>query len=123
MIYLDLYRPKRVIKIHRKDCPNARNIKEKYPYRIITTRWSGKSGAQFQATLRIIGNDDLGIVTNITSIIAKEKSAYLRNISIDSHDGMFSGHLVVSIDNAATLESLIKKIKTIKGVKDVQRNL
>lgn len=112
-----------VIKIHRVDCPNARNIRARYPYRIIPARWSGKNGAQFQSTLRIIGNDDLGIVTNITSIIAKEKNAYLRNISIDSGGGMFSGFLIVSIDDASTLDSLIKKIKTIKGVKDVQRNL
>jgi GTP pyrophosphokinase len=67
-----------VIKIHRYDCPNAANIREKYPYRIITTRWSGKIGQQFAATLRVVGHDDIGIVTNITSIINKESSTSLR---------------------------------------------
>ncbi len=111
-----------VIKIHRSDCPNASNIRDKYPYRIITTRWSGKFGEQFGATLRIIGHDDIGIVTNITSIITKEKNITLRNISIDSNDGLFQGYLVVGVSDTHSLNSLIKKIKTVKGVKDVQRS-
>lgn len=111
-----------IIKIHRTDCPNAANIREKYPYRIITTRWSGRIGEQFGATLRVVGNDDIGIVTNITSIINKEKSTTLRSISIDSHDGLFQGFLVVGVADTVSLNNLIKKIKTVKGVKDVQRS-
>ncbi len=111
-----------VIKIHRLDCPNSQHIKDKYPYRLITTRWSGKLGNQFGATLRIIGHDDLGIVTNITSIINKEKDASLRSISISSNDGIFQGHLVVGISDNVSLNNLIKKIRTVKGVKDVTRS-
>ena len=110
-----------VIKIHRTDCPNARNIRERYPYRMITTRWSGKIGNQFAATLRVVGRDDIGIVTNITSIISREKNATLRNISIDSNDGLFQGHLTIGVSDTHTLSTLIKKIQTVKGVKEVQR--
>ncbi len=111
-----------VIKIHRTDCPNAHNIRERYPYRMITTRWSGKIGEQFAVTLRVVGRDDIGIVTNITSIINKEKNVSLRNISIDSHDGLFQGHLIIGISDTRMLNSLIRKIQTVKGVKEVQRN-
>lgn len=111
-----------VIKIHKNDCPNAAHIRNKYPYRLITTRWSGKVGSQFGATLRIIGYDDIGIVTNITSIISKEKNVLLKSISIDSNDGLFQGYLVVGVSDIQALEMLMKKIKTVKGVKDVQRN-
>ncbi len=110
-----------VIKIHRTDCPNARNIRERYPYRMITTRWSGKIGNQFAATLRVVGRDDIGIVTNITSIISREKNATLRNISIDSNDGLFQGHLTIGVSDTHALSTLIKKIQTVKGVKEVQR--
>jgi GTP pyrophosphokinase len=111
-----------VVKIHRDDCPNARNIRSRYPYRVIRTRWSGKFDGQMAATLSIIGHDDIGIVTNITSIINKEKSTSLRNISIDSNDGLFQGYVVVGISNTQALNDLIKKIKAIKGVKDVSRS-
>jgi GTP pyrophosphokinase len=110
-----------VVKIHRDDCPNAANIRSRYPYRVIRTRWSGKFDGQMAATLSIIGHDDIGIVTNITSIINKEKSTSLRNISIDSNDGLFQGYVVVGISNTQALNDLIKKIKAIKGVKDVSR--
>lgn len=111
-----------VIKIHRSDCSNAAHLKERYPYRLIRTRWSGAGGAQFPATLRVVGKDDIGIVTNITSIINKEKSVSLRSIAIDSHDGLFSGVLTVTVEDTASLNQLIKKITTVKGVKNVERN-
>lgn len=111
-----------VVKIHRNDCPNAAHIRERYPYRIITTRWSGKGGEQFGASITVTGVDDIGIVTNITSIINKERDISLRNIAIDSHDGNFSGTLVVGVSSTTALDALIRKIKTIKGVKHVQRS-
>lgn len=109
------------IKIHREDCPNAANIREKYPYRIITTRWSGKAGQQFWATLRVVGQDDKGIVTNISSILNKERDTILRSISIDSHDGLFQGILVVGVVDGESLKNIVKKISTVKGVKNVTR--
>ena len=110
------------IKIHRCDCPNAKEMRSRFPYRIVKARWAGKSqGKQYPITLRIIGHDDIGIVTNITSIINKENNILLRSISIDSHDGLFSGMLTVTVDDNTKLESLIKKIKTVKGVKQINR--
>ena len=111
-----------VIKIHRSDCPNAAHIRIKYPYRIIRTEWSGKLGSQFGATIRIVGNDDIGIVTNITSIINKEKNVTLRNITVDSNDGLFQGYIIVGVNDTTSLNQLIKKLQTVKGVKNVQRS-
>ena len=110
------------IKIHRCDCPNAREMHARFPYRIVKARWAGKSqGKQYPITLRIIGHDDIGIVTNITSIISKESHILLRSIGIDSHDGLFSGMLTVMVDDTSNLEALIKKLRTVKGVKQVSR--
>ncbi len=111
-----------VIKIHRSDCPNAHNIIQRYPYRIIRTRWSGKFGGQMGVTIRILGHDDIGIITNITSIITKEKNVSLRNISVDSNDGLFQGYVIVGVNDNNALKELIKKIKTVKGVKEVERS-
>lgn len=109
------------VKIHKNICPNAANIKARYPYRVIRADWSGKSGTMLPATLRVVGNDDIGIVTNITSIISHEAGVALRNISIDSHDGLFHGYLVIGVSDQRQLTTLVKKIKTVKGVKDVIR--
>ena len=110
------------IKIHREDCPNATQMKQRFGYRIVKARWAGKGASQYAITLHIVGNDDLGIVSNITSIISKEEKMLMRSISIDSHDGLFSGHLTVMLDDTSRLQQLIKKLKTVKGVKNVSRS-
>ena len=109
------------IKIHRCDCPNAPELRRRFGYRIVKAKWSGKGASQYQITLRIIGNDDLGIVNNLTSIISKDEKLVLRSINIDSHDGLFRGNLVVMMGDTARLETLIKKLRTVKGVKQVER--
>ncbi len=109
------------IKIHREDCPNAPELRKRFGYRIVKARWSGKGASQYAITLRIIGNDDIGIVNNLTSIISKDEKLVLRNINIDSHDGLFSGNVTIMIDDNTRLESLLKKLRTVKGVKQVDR--
>ena len=111
------------IKIHRHDCPNANQMTERFGYRIVKARWAGKSeGTQYPITLRIVGHDDIGIVTNITSIISKENGISLRSIGIDSNDGLFSGTLTIMVGDTGRLEALIKKLRTVKGVKQVNRS-
>ena len=109
------------IKIHRQDCPNAPELRRRYGYRVVKAKWSGKGSSQYSITLRVIGNDDIGIVNNLTSIISKDEKLVLRSINIDSHDGLFSGNLVVMLEDTSRLEALIKKLRTVKGVKQVER--
>lgn len=109
------------IKIHREDCPNAPELKKRFGYRIVRAKWSGKGSSQYAITLRVIGNDDIGIVNNLTSIISKDEKLVLRSINIDSHDGLFNGNLTIMIDDNTRLESLMKKLRTVKGVKQVIR--
>lgn len=109
------------IKIHRKNCPNAKDMFSRFAYRVIPAKWSGKSGSTYTVTLRIIGNDDIGIINNLTSIIAKETGISMRSISIDSNDGLFHGNISVMLNNTDMLNGLIKKLKTVKGVKEISR--
>ena len=109
------------IKIHSKGCPNAPELRKRFGYRIVKARWSGKGASQYNITLRIVGNDDLGIVNNITSIISKEEKIVMKSINIDSHDGLFSGNLDVLVEDTGKLESLLKKLRTVRGVKSVVR--
>ena len=109
------------IRIHRSSCPNLLRMKERYPYRIVRARWSGKSGSQYSITLNVVGQDDIGIISNISSIINKEPDTMLRSISIDSNGGLFQGRLTVLVSDLSSLDRLIKKLKQIKGVREVER--
>lgn len=110
------------IKIHRKDCPNAQQLHQRFGYRIVEARWAGKGqGSSYSITLKVVGQDDIGIVTNLTSIISKEDGVTLRSIGINSQDGLFSGTITIMIGDTSKLDALLKKLKTVKGVKQITR--
>ncbi|WP_439185155.1 RelA/SpoT family protein [Carboxylicivirga taeanensis] len=109
------------IKIHRKNCPNAIDMHTKFGYRIVKAQWTSGSDTSYQATLKITGVDDIGIVTNISQVISKELKIKIRSMSIDSHEGIFEGTLTVFVDNINSLTALIRKIKNIRGVYTVSR--
>ncbi len=109
------------ISIHRTDCPNAPQMRQRYAYRIVEATWAGEAQGQYAATLHIVGNDDVGIVANITSLISKEANMQMRDISVSAADGLFAGQLTVMIADNARLSLLIKKLRTIKGIKSVTR--
>lgn len=111
------------IKIHKTDCSNAPQMIARFGYRIVKARWSGKSaGSQYPITLHIVGHDDIGIVTNITSLISKEKNISLRSISIDSNAGLFQGNLTIMVNDTKDLDIIVKKLKVVKGVKNISRS-
>ena len=109
------------IKIHRQDCPNAPEMRRRFGYRIVKARWAGKGSSKYAITLRVVGHDDIGIVSNITDIISKDEKIVMRSINIDSHDGLFSGNLTIQVEDIARLNQLVKKLKAVKGVKQVER--
>ena len=109
------------IKIHRTDCPNATELRRRFGYRIVNAQWSGKGNSRYDITLQVVGNDDIAIVNNITSVIAKEEQLQVRSINIDSDDGLFRGNVTVMVNDNTHLASLVRKLKAIKGVRDVRR--
>lgn len=110
------------IKIHRLRCPNATNMLQKYPYRIIKTKWSHSSAQhEFTVGIRIIGSDEIGIVSNVTQLLSNDLRVNIRSFNISSHDGNFEGLLSLYILNIQNLDKLLDKIKTIKGIHTAER--
>lgn len=110
------------IKIHRTGCPNATELRNKYAYRIVRAQWTGEaSSGNYLAAIKVVGEDDIGIISNISSIISKETRVKLRSITVESNEGLFEGVVSVYVSNSLILNSLIKKIKVIKGVLSVSR--
>ncbi|MDP4188544.1 MAG: DUF5913 domain-containing protein, partial [Bacteroidota bacterium] len=111
------------IKIHRTSCPNAREMIAKYGYRVVNARWARTEGdnAFFQATIKVTGIDDVGIVSNISDVISKDLKVNMRSISVDTNDGVFEGVIKVFIHNTNHLQTLIRKLAKVKGVLKVSR--
>ncbi|WP_462319137.1 RelA/SpoT family protein [Marinilabilia sp.] len=109
------------IRIHRTSCPNAPDMRKKYGYRIVPAKWTGEAGGSYLASLKVTGEDDIGIVTNISQVVSKDMGLKMRSINVDSHDGVFEGTLSVFVNNKQLLNRLMKKIKSIRGVFSVSR--
>ncbi|OFX89169.1 MAG: RelA/SpoT family protein [Bacteroidetes bacterium GWF2_33_16] len=110
------------IKIHRTNCPNARQLIEKYNYRIINAKWN-KSVAKksFQTTIKITGIDEIGMLNKITDIISKDFKVKMRHITMDSNDGLFEGLLKLYVESTEHLDVLFRKLKKEKGILKVIR--
>jgi GTP pyrophosphokinase len=110
------------IKIHRLTCPNAPQLYERYPYRIIKAKWQEtKKKSSFQATIRIAGTDEQGIVGQISYVLSKDIGVQMRSINIDTNNGAFDGTLRVYVNGLDHLDFLMNKLKSINGVISVTR--
>ncbi|MRT92857.1 bifunctional (p)ppGpp synthetase/guanosine-3',5'-bis(diphosphate) 3'-pyrophosphohydrolase [Ancylomarina sp. 16SWW S1-10-2] len=109
------------IRIHRVSCPNANEMMTRYPYRVVKSTWSAKGSASYQAVIHITGEDELGMVNNITELISKDLRVKMRAIQVETNAGSFEGRLTVVVSNIDHLNNLIAKLKLIKGVSKVSR--
>ena len=110
------------IKIHRDRCPNALQMKERYPYRVIKAKWKDLSNkGSFLTTLHISGTDEVGIIGEITHIISKDVGTHMRSMNIETDKGNFEGKLQVFVHGLEHLEFLIQRLQKVKGITSVFR--
>ena len=112
------------VKIHRTNCPNAVSLMSNYGYRIIKAQWRStdvKHETKFLAGIRIVGIDDVGIVSSLSEIISKNMGVNMKAITIESHDGTFEGTISVYVEDTKHLDDLIKNIKGKHANMDVFR--
>ncbi len=109
------------IKIHRTNCPNAAKLMSSYGYRIVKAKWTSQKELAFLTGLRITGIDDMGLINKLTTVISNDFRINMRSITVDSHEGIFEGSIMVFVNDTQHLDHLIKRLKQVKGVTSVTR--
>jgi len=109
------------IKIHRENCPNAIQMMSKYNYRIVKAKWTNQESIAFLAGVRISGIDQVGLVNELTKVISDEYNVNMRSISFDTDDGIFTGSIMVYVNDTKHLTELMRKLRNISGVNTVSR--
>ncbi len=110
------------VKIHRVNCPNATQMISRYGYRVVKASWTRSDGSSlYQVDIKVVGVDDIGLVSRITDVISKDLKVNMRSISIDTTDGMFEGHIKLFVKDTSHLDTLINKLKRVKGVLNTSR--
>lgn len=103
------------ISIHRKSCGNAIRMSERFGYREIAVNWGDSSGERIY-TLKLVGEDRLGIVNDVTMVVANDAYANLRSIMVDTKDKEFEGIIKVLINDGKNVDVLIQRLLKIKGL-------
>ena len=109
------------VRIHRRSCKNAPHLLTDHTERIIRVEWSRQKDVQFPATLRLVGEDRVGIVSDITTVISKSLKTNIRSITVTSEDGMFEGQIVLYVSDTAQLTRVVKRLGRLDGIYGVHR--
>lgn len=105
------------IKIHRTTCPNAGQLNQRWPYRVVNARWKGSSKAgAFQTTVKITGVDEIGILNRISEVISKDLRVNMRNLNVSSRDGLFEAQIQLYVEDTKHLEMLLYRLSRVQGV-------
>lgn len=110
------------IKIHRSTCTNASQMLERYHYRVVSAAWAAMSElTSYVATIRISGNDQPGILNDITNVVSGDLKADIRSINLNSRNNKFDGYIMVNVDGKSHLNLIIGKLAKLKGIRKVSR--
>lgn len=106
------------ITIHRVNCKNAIAMKKRYPYRLVEVKWQGDVPSR--ATIKVVAKDSFGILSDITEVM-KQMEINIIDASMGTRNGMYEGRFVVHVTSVNYLEQLIRKLRSLNNVTEVQR--
>ena len=109
------------IKIHRTNCPNAKQLRANYSYRIIPARWKSEKLEYFVAGIKFTGIDDVGLLNELTTIISQEENVNMKSLNFNSDDGIFEGEIMLYVYDKNHLDNLIEKLQDIESILTVER--
>lgn len=109
------------IKVHRASCKNAPHLLLERAERVLDVEWSRQKDVQFVAALRIVGEDRVGLVSDLTTVISKNLKTNIRSMTIAGEDGMFEGIVGLYVSDLGQLQRIMKRLLRLDGVYGVYR--
>jgi GTP pyrophosphokinase len=109
------------LKIHRTNCPNAASLLANYGHRVVKAKWAKNKEISFLTGVKINGLDDVGVINKITNVVSGELKMNMRSMSIDSHDGVFEGTIMVFVNHKEELDALCQRLEELQGINKVIR--
>ncbi len=109
------------IVVHKNKCPEAVKVSASYGNRIVDIVWTTHKLYSFLVKVALSGSDRFGIYNDITTVISKQLNANIRNINLESHDGIWEGTIELYVHDTKDLNNLMMNLGKIKGVNSVKR--
>jgi GTP pyrophosphokinase len=107
--------------IHRTNCPNAAKLLANYGHRVVKTKWVKNKEISFLTGIKIVGLDDVGVVSKITNLISGELKINISAITIEAKEGLFEGNIKLFVHDKDELDNLVNRLKSLPGIESVDR--
>jgi GTP diphosphokinase / guanosine-3',5'-bis(diphosphate) 3'-diphosphatase len=107
--------------IHRTACPNAARLMASYGHRVVKTKWAKNKEISFLTGLKIVGLDDVGVVSKITSLISSELKININALTIEAKEGIFEGNIRIYVHDKEELDNLVQRLLALEGIQSVER--
>ncbi len=109
------------IKIHRTTCPNATELLANHGNRVIKAKWTSQHEVAFLTGLKVIGTDRVGLINDVSKVISEELKVNMSSLAFNTDQGIFSGEIMLYVNDTRHLEMLISKLEKVEGVVKVAR--
>jgi GTP pyrophosphokinase len=110
----------RGITIHRADCPNLASLPD--PERLIPVSWGDQGGATFPVAIRVSAWDRVGLLKDVSTLLADEKVNILSVLTKTHDDRTVTLLLTLEVEGISQLLRMIHKLEGVRDVAEVRRD-
>lgn len=108
--------------VHKTDCNELIHLAAQKGENIIgNIKWSTYKAESYLSEIKLRGLDRVGVLRDLAQVITVELDINIRELQIQSHDGIFEGKISLYVPDTDSLYSLIDKVGKIKGIDKVER--
>jgi GTP pyrophosphokinase len=108
--------------VHKTSCNELVRLASQHGENIVgDIRWSSHKVMSYLSIIRVQGIDRIGILMDLVQVITGELNINIRELKIQSHDGIFEGEISLYVASTDDLNAVLAKIKKINGVDKAQR--
>lgn len=109
--------------VHKATCDELNRLAAQFGRNIVKEeiKWSQHKAMSFLSTVALRGIDRMGLLLDLSKVISGDFSINIREVNIQSHDGIFEGTISLYVKDAESLHAILEKIRKIKGIESVKR--
>lgn len=109
------------LKVHRTNCNNLKHLLKTEPEHVVDVSWNRQAGNQFIGAIKIVGEDRVGLINDISSTISNNLKTNMKSINVNSDTGSFEGTIIVYVEDLGHLEKIIRRVLKIEGINQAYR--
>ncbi|MDE7123315.1 MAG: GTP pyrophosphokinase, partial [Alistipes sp.] len=111
------------IVVHKATCDELNRLAAQYGKNIVKEeiKWSQHKAMSYLVTVELRGIDRMGLLLDLAKVVSGDFSINIREVNIQSHDGIFEGNISLYVKDADGLHAVMDKLRKIKGIETVKR--